>query len=99
MVRTEIKKERGSRQKNAQWRNLAVQLRGKKRHGKATVSETTSTANTVEVGIGCDADRVLRSGSSSSTWVLVFVRAGKIVVDDNVDLGNIHTTSAYVGGH
>ena len=99
MVRTEIKKEKGSRQKNAQWRNLAVQLRGKKRHSKATVSETTSTANTVEVGISCDADRILRSGGSSSTWVLVFVRAGEIVVDDNVHLGDIHTTSANVGGN
>ena len=52
----------------------------------------------MEVGIGSDADRVLRRGSRNAASILVLVRAGKIVVDDNIHLGDIHTTSAYVGG-
>ena len=52
----------------------------------------------MEVGIGSDAYGVLRRGSGHTAGILVLVRAGEIVVDDNVHLGDIHTTSANVGG-
>ncbi len=53
----------------------------------------------MEVRVGGDADGVLGCGSGSSSGILVFVRAGEIIVDDNVHLGNVDTTSANVGGH